>query len=307
MCDLRPVFFERLDWYQALRPEDGASWNVVRGPNKSWYTRSLNAALAFALDHRLYDTYRARFAGLSIKALRPAADGHSSAFAIWGVANELLGARYLERRFQWTLDLHEPPGRSRHVGDWQFVTPSGRTVFVEVKSVPDARLPPRQAASVNFTPTVRSHLARACRQLPADGRATLVLLVGGCVILDISERFPVINPLLEALFGAYQVRFNVMPYDPDTLEAGPSLYDMLVQPRKHTRLGCVAALLPGGRDYPTLRFYAIHNPFASDAALASTDLEAAFQFVVDKDGHGSFSGHLQPDVWERLRPLQHGG
>ncbi len=300
MRDLRADFFSGLDWYETLTaPTSGrekTAWYVAKGLEPWWFVQALNAALAFAVEHELVDVYRQRFAGIRPQELR------TVVFPIWEIANELLAARYVERVFGWRFDQHEPVGRGTRRGDWQFVAPSGRTVFVEVKSIREAELG-GGVYSLDFTPRVRSVLARAYQQLPADDRGVLVVLVGG-LTLDAPIENPMVGFLFGALFGRFQVTFQVLPYEAKTVRAGPSFRDMLVQPKKHRRLGCVAALRPGGMVEPDFGFYAIHNPFAySEVRLSPDDLPNTLQFVVDGDGQGTFSGQADAAViWENMRP-----
>src|SRR6266704_1905931 len=91
------------------------------------------------------------------------------------------------------------------------------------------------------TRTPRSFGSCAYAQLPND-RGVLVVLVGGGLTLDMPARLPMLSWLFSALFGEFQSTFNVMPYDPESTEAGPSFRDRLVHSTKHRRIGCVAAL-----------------------------------------------------------------
>lgn len=284
---------------------------VLRGWRCAWYLAKLNeprpyigllnAALAFAVEHGLTDVYRTRFGGISSGDISPGrakAEGRGVDFPIQEIANELLVARYLERVFGWRLVEHEPRGDKDRRGDWQFLTPRGRAVFVEVKSLAEPEW--QGVFTPNFSPRLRRLLARAYRQLPADGRGVLVVLVGG-LTLDAPAGNRMLGHLFGALFGTYQITFQVMPFDPNTVQGGPSFWDMLVQSEKHRRLGCVAALQPGGLLAPELDFYAIHNPYAdAGARLAPEDMDDANQFVVGADGRGSFVGNVDAAAWPKL-------
>ncbi len=304
MRDLRPAFFGGFAWYDGLSPQDDepTAWWVAKGTDPNPWVDSLNAALAFAVDHGLVDHYRTKFGGISPPDLdhkRAKREGRTCATPIFEIANELLVARYLERVFRWRFTAHEPPGRKTHVGDWQFVTPRGRAVFVEVKTVRE----PEGATGVfsaSFAPGLRAVVARAYAQLPLDDRGVLVVLVGG-LKLHLPAQNPTLSDLFAALFGDYVITFQVLPYDPRSVRGGPSFRDMTVHRDKHRCIGCVAALSPGGTFSPSYGFYAIHNPYAHDAVkLAREDFGNALQFDVDETGRGRWAGDLHPDVWPRV-------
>ncbi len=230
--NLRPQFFSGLEWYEGLSAPAGepSAWWVAKDGDPNVWVDILNAALAFAIEHDLAEVYRRRFAGISPQDLhheRAQREGRTCSFPIWEIANELLVARYLERVFTWRFDQHEPPGRQDRKGDWQFVTPSGEVVFIEVKSIREPEIT-GGVFSANFTPKVRAVVARAYAQLPLDGRSVLVVLVGGGLTLDMPAGNPQLSWLFGALFGQFQIRFQVMPFDPSTVRGGPSFRDMTV-------------------------------------------------------------------------------
>src|SRR5690242_16320263 len=215
MPDLRPLFFAGFAWYDGLAPPVGepSAWWVAKsaGPeDPNPWVDTLNAALAFAVEHDLVDQYRARFGGISSGDLHPERarrEGRNCATPIFEIANELLVARYLERVFEWRYTAREPPGHKAHVGDWQFATPRGRAVFVEVKTVRE-RERPSGVFSANFAPGLRTLVARAYKQLPLDDRGVLVVLVGG-LKLHLPAQNPLLGDLFAALFGDYQITFQV--------------------------------------------------------------------------------------------------
>jgi hypothetical protein len=110
-----------------------------------------------------------------------------------------------------------------------------------------------------------------------------------------------LGDLFGALFGDYAITFQVMPFDPNTVRGGPSFNNMTIQRLKHRRIGCVAALCPGGTFTPSYGFYAIHNPYAhDDVKLARQDFDDALQFKVDEQGRGRWAGDLHPPVRDRM-------
>src|SRR5262249_34233219 len=129
-------------WYAELRAKGPRNlwpaWRVTRSREPAWWKGALEVAGRFAIEHDLLDVYRSRFAGIPLNDLttdRANREFRMSTSPIWEIANELIVARYLERVLRWRYTAHEPPGDKDRRGDWQFETPSGRPVFVEVKSV----------------------------------------------------------------------------------------------------------------------------------------------------------------------------
>ena len=63
-----------------------------------------------------------------------------------------------------------------------------------------------------------------------------------------------------------------------------------------------AGFVVSGMDAPTLRFYAMHNPYAyRGCSLPAADLAGADQFTVDADGQGEEQLGLSPtDVWQKM-------
>lgn len=281
-----------------------AVWRIARSDEPAWWVHSLTAAADFARQHGLLDYYRTKFRGISASDMRvekARAAGRESTFPIWEIANELVVARYLERAMHWTLEEHEPSGYKSHHGDWQFLSPSGRQVFVEVKSLAE---PSPAMEGVYTRPSYRKRLRTVLKgayaQLPQDGRATLVVLVGK---ESLKTSHGIIHgDLFQSLFGQIQVYFRVLPYDPRSVRIGPSLRDMFVHGSKHRRLGCVAGMVISGLGLPSPRFYAIHNPYADEAVRLSTeDVADTEQIVIDDTGHGESMTGIDPDqAWSRM-------
>jgi hypothetical protein len=308
--DLRPAFFAGLRWYDELaEPKDDeiSAWRVAKWTDSAWWIDLLNAGLSFARVHGLESRFRASFASIRPQDLlhqRAQAEGRSVSFPIWEIANELIVAGYLERVCGWDLIQHEPAGHGARLGDWQFRSQSGRQVFVEVKSLAEMR--PSGNSVFNrgsYAPRLRGVLARAYRQLPADDRAVLVVLVGDW-LLEIP--FGIMHgDLFAALYGKYEVRFQAMVPDPQITYAGPSFREMMVHRGKHRRLGTVAGLITRGCDEPGPALYAIDNPFASPTQrLTESDLQDVRRFVVDDTGFGKEIAGVDPsECWGRMSSL----
>ena len=302
--DLRSLVFGGLSWYDALdesNPSTWPAWRVAKSNEQAWWAALLNSAFAFAQDHSLVETYRAKFGGISLSELRlekADREARTSTFPIWQIANELIVARYLERVLGWRYESHEPPGRALRRGDWQFRTSNGRRVFVEVKSLREReRLGTGVFNRPSYSGRLRGVLKEAYAQLPDDGRATLVVLVGNELL-----RIPfgvMHGDLFQALYGQMQVTFNVMPYDPTSLRMGPSFREMFVHGAKHRRLAWAAGLAVAGFELPGLRFYAIENPYADPAVhIERRAFGNVERFVVDEDGRGQLDEGLHPkEVW----------
>lgn len=281
------------------------AWRVLRSNESAWWRELLIAAASFARDHGLLDHYRRRFAGIASREIADSAGKahHRPAVApIWEIANELVVGVYLERVLGWTLEAHEPEGFRGRRGEWQFATPRGKVVFVEVKSVIEPEIVGnrvfwRGVATRRLTSVLRG----AYRQLPDDGRATLVVVVGNGLILEISHGI-MHGDLFQTLFGRIEVTLQVLPYVEGSERMGPAFREMFAHARKHRRLGCVAGLKIGGLDLPGLGFYAIHNPFADpEVRLCSSDLEDTRQFWVSEDGAGEELSGLDPrEAWRRI-------
>jgi hypothetical protein len=146
-------------------------------------------------------------------------------------------------------------------------------------------------------------LSRAYQQLPADDRAVAVVLVGDW-LLEISHGI-LLGDLFAALFGTYEIRFEVMTDDPQMTYAGPSFRDMLVHGTKHRRLGTVGGLITRGLSEPRPMLYTIDNPYAyPPQRLPEKDLESVHRFVVDGDGRGfEKPGIGSEGAWSRMRSL----
>lgn len=302
--DLRPSYFGGLDWYEGLREprskqDEPTAWYCAKDAVDDWYVLQLNAGLAFADEHGLHERYRKLFAGIRPPDLLPTrakAERRTVSFPIWEIANELIVGRYLERVIGWQYREHEPRGRQQHRGDWEFESPRGRRVFVEVKSLqePDG-YPGGVFNRSTCDPRIRDVLAGAYKQLPEDDRATLVILVGQELV-----RVPagiMHGDIFQSLFGKMQVTFRVMPYDPESLRMSPSFRDMFTHGTKHRRLGAVAGL-----DRGHLAFYAIHNPYAhKEVRTNPDDFPSATQFIVDDNGRGEIvKGISRDEAWERF-------
>lgn len=307
--DYRPYFFGHCDWYQSLEkptdPDEESAWYVAKAHQAEWFVLALNAGLAFARDHGLEACYSRRFAGISPRDLTPKRarqKGGTVSSPIWEIANELVVARYLERALGWELLEHEPTGRGTRKGDWDFRSQTGETVFVEVKSIREAEWPAGKVYTLpDYSPRIRTLLARAYSQLPHDHRSTLVVLVSTNILAipaDIQY-----SSLFEALFGKTQITFNVMPYDPDSVRIGPSFREMFTHSGKHRHMGCAAAFVRRGGYIPNLRFYVIHNPFAfPEAKLCPADFPGTFQFHVDERGFGNVTnGESDEAMWRKMQ------
>ena len=291
--DLRLLLFEDCAWYRDLDQDTKdlwVAWRITKSDEPAWWRELLIVAAAFARDHDLLSEYRRRFAGISAQALSDTAGktlNRSSVSPIWEIANELIVGRYLEKVLGWIFRAHEPEGYRGRKGEWQFESPSGREVFVEVKSLVEREFGGAGVYSRGIqSRRLTSVLKGAYKQLPRDGRSTLVVIVGSGEILRIP--FGITHgDLFQTLYGATQITFNVMPYVAGSEKMGPSFYDMFAHAGKHRRLGCVAGLKVGGLDTPGLGFYAIHNPFAAESArLTPQDFDDARQFWVDSEGLG---------------------
>jgi hypothetical protein len=303
--DARHLLFADAPWYAALNadsPGMWGAWRIAKSNEDAWWKHVLHVAAVFASEHNYLPAYRARFAGIPAAELtvdRAERDGRSSTDPIWDIANELIVARYLERVLKWQLEQREPAGRATRRGDWQFITRSGRSVFVEVKSLHEPESPTASTYSCPvYTSRIRSVLKAAYSQLPDDGRATLVVLVSKGDLLRIP--FGIMHgDIFQSLFGQMQVTFQVMPYDPNSVRLAPSFHDMFVQGSKHRRLGLVAGMVISGMDEPGIRFYGVHNPFANEGCqIVDQDLASADRFFVDEHGYGnSRDGISVSQVW----------
>lgn len=149
---------------------------------------------------------------------------------------------------------------------------------------------------------MRSVLKGAYAQLPDDGRATLVVMVGQEL-----TRIPfgiMHGDIFQALYGQMQVTFNVMPYDPSSVRMGPSFREMFIHGSKHRRLGWVAGLAVTGMDDPALSMYSIQNPFSNESvSMPGSDYVGINRFVVDREGHGeALATECLTSLGERVAP-----
>ncbi len=273
VLDLRAQMFNGLPWFHALTrppaPRITSAWYVAKDQDAEWNVCLLEAALQYAKNRGLWSTYRRRFEGIGVgdvSLARANAENREADFVIWEIAAELVAAAYLEHVLRWTFCRHEPPGDRKRLGDWEFETPDGKLVFVEVKTLCEPQWRPTSGGYFRRSQAGRlgKLLSRAYRKLPADDRATLVVVVGFDLI-----RIPfslVQSDLFASLFGQFVVKFNVMTPAPQVTYAGPSFREMLVGHTKRRRLGVVAGLVLRGLSSPMPLLYSLHNPFAYDAA-----------------------------------------
>lgn len=305
--DLRPLLFGDAEWFRRLKEpsgDDPSAWYMTKGMDY-WSRPLLNAAAAFARDHSLLDTYRARFAGIRPQDLMPdraAANNRTVSAPIRAIANELIVARYVERVNGWKFLEHEPPGAKKARGDWLFETSSKKYVFVEVKTIEEPE-PAEGGGVYNISarfPRIRDALREAYKQLPADGLSTMIVLVGD-QMLSVSYGI-LLSVLGQALFGSYQVTFKPFEEAKD-MRAGPSFYNTLIHGTKHRRAGCIAGLRVKGVDIPEMHFYSIDNPYAyAQARIPHKDFGPGLKLIVDEHGHGEELREITLDeIWSRMR------
>jgi hypothetical protein len=310
--DYRRALFEGAHWYGTLAedtPDHWVLWRVSRSSEPAWWNDVLEAAAAFADDHGLLELYKARVSSIPLRDLRQSvadSEARSAVAPIWDIVNELIVARYLEKVLRWKYESHEPNGHRTRKGDWAFVSPAGRRMFVEVKSLTEA--PPRETGVYSRgieSSRLTSVLKEAYRQLPSD-RSTVVVVVGMWDTLSVARGIAY-GDLFQTLFGQMQITINVMPYDPDSARIGPSFRDRFIHHAKHRRLGCAFGLMMNGADYPGLDGYAIHNPYAHAPARSSpADFQGARQFWVDEAGRGSELEGVHPvTAWSMMALPSH--
>lgn len=304
------MFFSGCRWYQSLEPpansEESSAWFVAKGDLADVHPAIVNAGLSFAIAHGLDAQFRRAFERLrphDFLESRATAEGRSVSFPIWEIANELVVAAYLERVLGWTFLDYEPVGRPPKRGDWLFRAPSGKEVFVEVKSItePMGRGTTGVYSRSSKAPLIRRVLTRGYAQLPRDGPSTLIVLVALDDILRLPTGSIIHGDVFEALFGAVKITFRVMPFDPESMRMGPSLREMFVQKAKHRRMGAAVGLDIRGFGSPQPRLYVIHNPFAHDfARLNPSDFPGQAQLYFH-DGIARFSSPMPvEDVWGRM-------
>ncbi|MCU0649685.1 MAG: hypothetical protein MUF00_16970 [Gemmatimonadaceae bacterium] len=307
--DLRPLLFDGAPWYASLKAGHADTfglWRVTKSPEEAYWAHLLSLAASFAQRHGLLEPYRIRIAGIPLQALTHSSaqrEHRASTDQLWDVTNELIVAAYLERLLGWTYLQHEPQGRASHRGEWEFRTPSGRVVFVEVKSLHESEEVPRGVYSRGVQrDRIHAVLKGAYQQLPNDDRATLVVLVGRGELPRISHGI-LYGDIFQSLFGQMQVRFPVgVDVEEARVRVTPSFRDMFVQRAKHRRLGVIAGLALGGLELPLARFYAIHNPYAHEnCRLPASDFADIHQFVVDAAGAAAqVNGLSLEDAWARI-------
>jgi hypothetical protein len=292
LVDYRPLLFDGLPWYDQLA-EDNAEfrrpWRIIRSKEPAWWVDLLSAAASFAQEQNVLEHFRRRLAGIpssNLKASRAARENRSPIFPIWEIVNELIVGKCLVEALGWRIIQHQPRGRLNHRGDWEFATRTGREVFVEVKSLRETdRFSSGVYSKPDYRPRIRSALRHAYTQFPDDGRATLAILVGNWML-----RIPhgiMHGDLFQALFGQIEIRFRVMPFDPATVQMGPSFREMLIHRTKHRRLAYAGALIVTGDERPRLALYVIQNPFAQRSVrLSQTAFAGIGRFVIDRSGKG---------------------
>ena len=311
--DLRELLFGGAPWYEGLREENGDAWGVWRvakSPEEAYWKYLMCAGAAFARKHGLLDVYRRKFAAIPARSLTISSatrEGRGSTDPLWDIANELIVGAYLECVLGWHLLRHEPQGRATRRGDWEFRSPSGRHVFVEVKSLHEPEDAPdgvwcRRVQGAR----IRSVLKDAYRQLPDENRATLVVLVNRGDLLSLPYGI-LHGDVFQSLFGEIQVAFPVLPFDRDRMRFGPSLRDTFVQKGKHRRLGVVAGLSIGGLGTPHASLYAIHNPHAHiQHRVPTSDMAPIVQWAFSEQGIGSQFAGISPDeAWQRIERALH--
>ena len=305
MKDLRPLLFDGCAWYQNLAPSDDAlpsAWYSTRGEDE-WAGLLLSSAAAFAQRHGLVEVFRKRFEGIHARELSPtrAASMERMVTApILAIAHELVVACFLEKVMDWSFDKHEPLGYKGARGDWEFITPSGRSVFVEVKTIEEPEFTERNGF-INPEPElarIRSTVRHAYPQLPDDHRCTLVVLVGREIMGLVGGIL--FSNLFQAMFGRFEVRFK--PFQPDReFSGGPSMHNMLVHTTKHRRVGCAAGMHIVGTDVPHVLFYAVDNPYANpEKRIPHDDLANANRFLAYPAGGTEARGLRMYEVWERM-------
>jgi hypothetical protein len=266
---LRDQLFSSAPWFESLTEGDESMWpvwRITRSAEPGWWVGMLECASWYARQHHLLDHYRKRLGAISKRDLTiecGEAEGRSSTDPIWQIVNELIVAHYLEQVLSWRFVAHEPCGRQCSRGDWLMRTPSGRTAFVEVKTILE---PPVGASGVYSAPVVqprlRNVLKGAYSRLPRDDDGKVVVLIGSGEILRITHGI-LGGSVFATLFGQLQVRFNVsLGGQMENARLTPSFREMFVQPEKHRSLGTLAVLPLHGMDDPSVGFYAIHNPFS---------------------------------------------
>lgn len=309
MSDLRPLLFRGLPNFDTLRsPQRDVrpAWCITKSRRPGWWIGALSAASAFAQEHDLLTVYRAKLAAIPLSRLsvaKSAVRSGSSTFPIWEIANELLVARILEHGLGWHFESYEPGGRGDRKGDWQFRTHSGRIVFVEVKSVAERDVGASGVYSrASYAPRISRVLKSAYSQLPEDGRATLVVVVGR-EVTRIQNRI-MHGDLFQALYGQMQISFKVLPFDPSSVRLRPSFREMFVHRTKHRRLGWVGGLVVTGADEPALQFYVVQNGFADvSVRMSASEFERVERFVVDDEVRGqTFTPVKTTTMWKRIAP-----
>jgi hypothetical protein len=306
--DIRHRMFSGSPWFDALRKprsvEEESAWYLLKDRAPEWNVCLLKAALRYAERRGVWEHYRNRFEKISAKQFLPArvaADNRSVTFPIWEIASELVVGAYLEHVLGWRFRCHEPPGRGTAKGDWEFETRNNRIVFVEVKTV---REPPfRASAGVYSRPSYAKRLTdtlkRAYPQLPEDGRATLVVLVGDQYVRP--SIGIVHSDLFAALFGHFILEFPIDSAPPKVSYAGPSFREMFLGRQKNRRLGVVAGLAVRGLFEPALLFYAVHNPFAKRAVrLNQRALADAWRVAWRRRGGHVVGKPNAPAAWARI-------
>lgn len=306
LSDLRAEFWGGSEWYVALeKPRDDvpSAWWLAKGESTSWSATIANVGLAYGVRCGLSESFRNRFQAIPASDVtyeRALAERRSPSFPIWEILSELVAAAFIDGTLGWKYGSHEPPGHLLKRGDWEFVTPEGVTVFIEVKSLGEWV----SGDGVGFRPSYSSRLSsllkRAYRQLPKD-RPTLVVVVGtNSEILRMPTGL-LHSELFQAFFGRTIGRMTLDGDQASNLRIGPSFRDMFVHRSKHSRLGAAIALNLRGVDDPLPELYGVQNPFARpESALPPSALAPLTRLVVE-DGEGAIvSGSSPKQIWAQM-------
>ena len=207
--------------------------------------------------------------------------------------NELQAAWFFEQKLGHTISFR-PAGAGRSVLEFSFVGPDGAEVFVEVKS-PYDELPEDDVVLLDDEGKFRQSLKKAYKQIPKDGRRTLVVIAW--------EGFPVsgVADALLALYGREpSVTFRAAtremtdPRHPErfwhpgqnrSLCAVATLEDGVINTRRSAILDSVweTGKLPTQMPTPEFRYMlrAYHNPWCTSPPLDQRIFGDWPQFVPD--------------------------
>ena len=306
LLDLRADFWGGSEWYADLeKPRDDvpSAWWLAKGECASWFATIANVGLAYGVRRGLREPFRRRFQAIPARDVtyqRAFAERRSPSFPIWEILSELVAAAFIDGTLGWEYGSHEPPGHQRTRGDWEFVSPEGVTVFIEVKSLGEWVGGDGVGARPSYSPRLSSLLKRAYRQLPRD-RPTLVVIVGtNSEIL----RMPfglLHSDLFQAFFGRTIGRMKFDGVQASDLRIGPSFRGMFVHRSKHSRLGAAIALNLRGLDDPLPELYGVQNPFARpESALPPSALAPLTRLVVEEGDGEIVSGASPEQIWAQM-------